>query len=85
MAKQELEMSINDLRERMIIAEDTINFCRNKYDSILGDEVEYFDLDTQILYNKSFESPEAMKLLVRVLFSSLKNMLFENYQMIGQR
>jgi hypothetical protein len=83
--REELELSLNDLRERITICEDSINFCKNKYAAIVDEHNEYFDMDSFILYNRQYDNLERLKCLVKATFCCLKNLLFENYNIVNER
>ena len=75
-------MNVNDLQERINNAEDNLVFCGNKHSEILSsNRAEIFDLDTEVIYQKAYESVEALRIFIRSAFNVMKNVLTDNYEL----
>ena len=72
-------MNLNDLKERISNAEDNLNFCQNKHKQVLESNPNTFDVDTEIIYQKTYETLDGLRMFVKSVFATLKNILFDNY------
>ena len=79
--KEELNMNLNDLKERISNAEDNLSFCQNKYKQVLESNPNAFDVDTEIIYQKAYETIDGLRMFVKSVFATLKNILFDNYSL----
>ena len=54
--KEELTLNLNDLKERLSNAEDNMSFCQSKHQEVMLSNPNIFDIDTEIIYQKTYET-----------------------------
>lgn len=79
--REQLALNLNDLKERISNAEDNLNFCQNKHKQVLESNPNAFDVDTEIIYQKTYETIDGLRMFVKSVFVTLKNILFDNYSL----
>jgi choline kinase len=67
------------------LCEEGLAICKSKYSNIFNEQVDCFDIDAHVVFNRQYEDPDRTKALLRVTFASLKNLLFENHGLIDQQ
>ena len=72
-------LNLNDLKERLSNAEDNLSFCHKKYNDLLGNNPNIFDLDTDVIYQKTYENIEGLRMFIKSLFITVRNILYDNY------
>lgn len=74
-----------DLKERIDLCEEGIAICKGKYSNIFNEQLDCFDVDAHVLFNRQYDDPDRTKALIRVTFACLKNLLFENHGLVDQQ
>ena len=75
-------MVIADLEERLYICEAKVSEYQES--DLFRESIEYFDIEATVLYNKQYDSVDALRSFVRALMHSLKNYIFENCKLLAQ-
>lgn len=78
-------MNVTDLKQRIDLCEEGITICKSKYSNIFNQQIDSFDIDAHVVYNRQYEDTEKTKALLRVTFASLKNLLFENHNLMDRQ
>ena len=80
-----MELNLDEIRERISLCEDSLKYCKDKQASLLQHSSHLFDLEAVVIYNVHYEQPVVWRALIRCLFDALKNFLFENYALLGEK
>lgn len=82
----EMEISLADINERIVNLEDSINFIREKEMEIVNEYVNYFDLESEVIYNKQFtDIVDNVRAFYKSIFWAIKNLLTDNFILIETR
>jgi hypothetical protein len=71
-------MRIEELKERIACCADGLKYSQAHFAAITGSVFEPFDMEAQVIYSPAYSTLPPIRMLLRALFLSLKNLLFEN-------
>lgn len=83
-SREELSMRVDELKERIASCADGLKYSQGHYSAIMASHFEPFDMEAQVIFHPAYNSLPAMRVLVRALFLSLKNLLFENNFLVNR-
>ncbi len=49
--------------------QENIEYTRGKYQTLLKSDIKKFEIETELLYNKSYDSMESMRKIVGILIN----------------
>jgi hypothetical protein len=76
----QLGVVISDLEERLEICE--LRIAERQDSDILRETIDYFDIEASVLFNKQYETIDALRAFVKALMQALKNYIYENCRLL---
>jgi hypothetical protein len=77
-------MRVEELKERIASCSEGLKYAQELYSNILASHFEPFDMEAQVIYSAAYNSIPTLRVFIKALFASLKNLLFENNFLVNR-